>query len=41
MAKIYARRIKNEQMTLEEVPLRWREETQNLLDGADATQSEH
>ena len=31
MAKIYARRIKNEQMTLEEVPLRWIEETEELL----------
>lgn len=39
MAKLYARRINEGLMTIEEVPFRWREETQNLLDGADATQS--
>ena len=32
MAKIYYRRIVAGKMTLEEVPERWREEVQNLLD---------
>jgi hypothetical protein len=33
MAKIYYRRITSGEMTLEEVPARWREEVQALLDG--------
>ena len=33
MAKIYYRRIKEGIMTIEEVPKRWREEVQALLDG--------
>ena len=33
MAKIYYRRILVEEMTIEEVPERWREEVQALLDG--------
>jgi len=33
MAKIYYRRIKEGIMTIEEVPARWREEVQALLDG--------
>jgi hypothetical protein len=33
MAKIYYRRIVAEEMTIEEVPIRWREEVQALLDG--------
>ena len=32
MAKIYYRRIVAGEMTLEEVPKRWREEVQKLLD---------
>jgi hypothetical protein len=32
MAKIYYRRIMAGEMTLEEVPKRWREEVQKLLD---------
>jgi hypothetical protein len=32
MAKIYYRRIVVGEMTLEEVPKRWREEVQKLLD---------
>jgi hypothetical protein len=32
MAKIYYRRIVAGKMTLEEVPERWREEVQKLLD---------
>jgi hypothetical protein len=32
MAKIYYRRIVAGEMTLEEVPQRWREEVQKLLD---------
>jgi hypothetical protein len=32
MAKIYYRRIVAGEMTLEEVPERWREEVQKLLD---------
>ena len=32
MAKIYYRRIVAGKMTLEEVPARWREEVQKLLD---------
>ena len=32
MAKIYYRRIVAGEMTLEEVPKRWREEVQSLLD---------
>lgn len=33
MAKIYYRRIVAGEMTLEEVPERWRKEVQALLDG--------
>jgi hypothetical protein len=33
MAKIYFRRIKEGIMTLDEVPLRWRDEVEALLDG--------
>lgn len=33
MAKIYYRRIVAGEMTLEEVPKRWREEVKALLDG--------
>ena len=33
MAKIYYRRILAEEMTIEEVPKRWREEVQILLNG--------
>jgi len=32
MAKIYYRRIKEGIMTIEEVPERWRDEVQKLLD---------
>ena len=32
MAKIYYRRILAGQMTLEEVPLRWREEVRRMLE---------
>lgn len=33
MAKIYYRRIINGTMTIEDVPARWRDEVQSLLDG--------
>ena len=33
MAKIYYRRILAGEMALEEIPARWREEVQALLDG--------
>lgn len=33
MAKIYYRKIKAGQMTIEEVPERWRDAVQALLDG--------
>ena len=33
MAKIYYRRIINGTMTIEDVPVRWRDEVQALLDG--------
>lgn len=33
MAKIYYRRILAEEMTIDDVPDRWREEVQALLDG--------
>ena len=32
MAKIYYRRIKQGRMTIEDVPARWREAVQELLD---------
>lgn len=32
MVKIYVRRIRNEKMILEEVPLRWREQVRKLLE---------
>ena len=35
MAKIYYRRIKEGRMTIEEVPERWREAVQALLDADD------
>ena len=31
MAKIYARKIKDGKMTIDEVPLKWREEVEKLL----------
>lgn len=31
MAKIYVRKIKNGEMTLEQVPLKWRAEVEKLL----------
>ena len=31
MAKLYARRIKEGLMTIEDVPMRWKEETEELL----------
>jgi len=33
MAKIYYRKILAGEMTIEDVPVRWREEVQALLDG--------
>lgn len=33
MVKIYYRKVKSGQMTIEEVPERWREAVQALLDG--------
>lgn len=35
MAKLYARRIRDEnvEFTIEDVPMRWREEVQSILDG--------
>ena len=33
MAKIYYRKILTGEMTIEDVPARWREEVQALLDG--------
>lgn len=33
MAKIYVRKIKAGQMTIDEVPERWREEVEKLLEG--------
>lgn len=33
MAKIYARKIKALEMTLEDVPMRWREETEIIIGG--------
>lgn len=32
MVKIYERRIKNGEMTLEDVPSRWREEVSKILE---------
>lgn len=34
MAKIYARRIQAGEMTIDDVPARWREEVHELLDGS-------
>lgn len=31
MAKIYARKIKNGEMTLNDVPVKWRKEVEELL----------
>ena len=39
MAKIYFRKIKAGSMSIEEVPLRWREATQALLDEDDAARA--
>lgn len=33
MVKLYVKRIKAGKMTLEEVPLRWREEVRKALEG--------
>ena len=33
MAKIYVRKIKAGQMTIDDVPERWREEVEKLLEG--------
>lgn len=33
MAKIYYKRIINDQMTLDEVPEKWREEVRKMLEG--------
>ena len=33
MAKLYVRKVKSGEMTINEVPLRWREEVQTILDG--------
>lgn len=35
MAKIYARRIRAGIMTIEEVPERWKAQTQQLLEGGE------
>lgn len=40
MAKIYFRKIKAGSMSIEEVPLRWREATQALLDEDEAARAE-
>lgn len=34
MVKIYLRKVREGQMTIEEVPLKWRAEVQRLLDEA-------
>ena len=39
MAKIYFRKIKAGSMSIEEVPLRWREATQALLDADEAARA--
>ena len=36
MAKIYLRKILDGQMTIEDVPVKWRDEVQRLLDEAKA-----
>jgi hypothetical protein len=33
MAKIYARKVKAGEMALEDVPMRWREQVRELLEG--------
>lgn len=38
MAKIYARRIKAGEMSIEDVPERWRDEVQALLDADEEMQ---
>lgn len=40
MAKIYYRRILAGAMTIEDVPMRWREEVQVLLDGGQGGSNE-
>ena len=35
MVKIYVRKIKAGEMTLEEVPIRWREAVREALEGSD------
>ena len=37
MAKIYARRIKAGLMTIEDVPARWREQVEQLLEEEEST----
>lgn len=37
MAKIYYRRIKNGDMTIEQVPERWRAAVRTLLDGEEGS----
>jgi hypothetical protein len=34
MAKIYLRKIQANEMAIDDVPLRWRDEVQAMLDGA-------
>lgn len=34
MAKIYLRKILADEMTIDDVPLRWRDEVRAMLDGA-------
>lgn len=36
MAKIYARKIRNGEMTVDDVPARWRDQVQKLLEDAGA-----
>jgi len=40
MAKIYYRKIIAGEMTIEDVPARWREEVQALLDGGQGLSNE-
>ena len=36
MAKIYARKIRSGEMTIEDVPARWRDQVRKLLESAGA-----
>lgn len=36
MAKIYARKIRNGEMSIGDVPVRWREQVRKLLENAEA-----